>query len=447
MMVLPRLLLLGFEPLLGLASFLPGLLRPDSVGVRSQSRIGGQRQPNGSRHVRASLQQQRVNITRPLPELVNSKFHISPRWEREGLFGFGAGIVYMLELFLGTPQQKVSLILDTGSFAMLVDPDCVRAADATACQKYGYYNTSTSATARNLNSNFVAQFGTGYMEGYWFNETVFVGQDALPLPESRVGVNSWSNYMWAGILGASYGQAWNTQYATFLDSLVGEGYINVPIFSLGVGYQNPGSSGDIVFGGVDRWKFRGYLEPLEIWPKPAIQMANWQQVGYWVNITSLSISPPGQDETTLTTDNFSRMMLIDSGSTFTYIDASLVSQIAKAFNAQVDSRGVYYVSCDYRNQTGTVNFGFNHGNMVIRVTYADFIVDFTTYCALGVQAADAGETSWVLGNSFIRAAYIVFDQEDDAVWLAQYQPCSESGITDLTRDAGKELWLDVTGEC
>lgn len=37
--------------------------------------------------------------------------------------------------------------------------------------------------------------------------------------------------------------------------------------------------GSIVFGGVNRWKYRGYLEPVEIWPIPSDQKDQFQQVG------------------------------------------------------------------------------------------------------------------------------------------------------------------------
>ena len=42
---------------------------------------------------------------------------------------------------------------------------------------------------------------------------------------------------------------------------------------------------------------------------------------------------------------------------------------------------------------------------------------------------------------------VVFDQMNDAIWLAQYRPCESDGISDLTSNAGKELWLDFTGLC
>ncbi|KAI0185305.1 aspartic peptidase domain-containing protein, partial [Xylaria flabelliformis] len=331
-----------------------------------------------------------------------------------------------LPVEVGTPKQRISLILDTGSFTTLVDPDCTRAADVGACRMYGFYNTTASSTSQTLNAYFSAQFGTGYMEGSWFNDTVYIGQDKLPLPQSRVGVNLWSTYLWAGIIGVSYGMRWNTAYPTLLDLLVQLGYIEVPIFSLGVGTLGEGpmnQPGSIVFGGVNRWKYRGYLEPIEIWPNPSDQLAQFQQVGYWINLTSLGYTQPGQPEVILTGDDFARSMLIDTGSTFTYLDADLVSVVAKSFNAWIDEAGVYYVNCALRYEEGYIHFGFNQGNMVIQVSYADFIVDFDTYCALGVQPADIGVATWVLGNSFIRAAYIVFDQTNDAIWLAQYMPC------------------------
>lgn len=101
-------------------------------------------------------------------------------------------------------------------------------------------------------------------------------------------------------------------------------------------------------------------------------------------------------------------MLIDSGSTYTYLDGNLVAKIAAALNAYTDDQGVYRVPCESRNLDGSVNFGFNYYNIVIRVNYADFIVDFDSYCALGVQPADTGDATWVLGTSFIRAAYREF---------------------------------------
>ncbi|OTA96271.1 hypothetical protein M434DRAFT_128650 [Hypoxylon sp. CO27-5] len=446
------LLLLGLLPLICLSASLDFSQRYGARnGQRSKDRLSrppiGNHTCDGRRHIRAPLQSRKVNNVTGGTVSTYATSRVSDRAPREPLARYGEGIVYMMELDIGTPGQTVSAILDTGSYTLLVDPDCTQAADPQACQTYGYYDTAQSSTAKNLNAWFAGQFGTGYMEGVWYSDTAYIGLDNLPLPNLRVGVSKWSQYIWAGVLGVSYGKAWNTAYLTLLDLLVAQSYIEVPIFSVGVGYQGGGSPSDIIFGGVDRKKYRGYLEPLEIYPYPDQQLKLYDQVGYRVNMTSLAVTPPGQNETMITGSDFERNVLIDSGSTYTYLDASMIAIIANALHAYPDTHGVYRVPCESRNLDGSVNFGFNFFNIVIRVNYADFIVDFDSYCALGVQPTDHSDSTWVLGTSFIRAAYLVFDQQNDAVWIAQYLPCGDDGITDLTKDAGRQLWLEVTGLC
>ncbi|XXG96356.1 hypothetical protein Hte_002638 [Hypoxylon texense] len=451
-MALFGLIIVGLLPLLCLSSLSPSdFQRTNRTGGGWGNWTGppsGHRGSGSGRHIRATLESRKVENITTGSIVTLMKTDVPSRLAREPLARYGAGIVYMLQLELGTPGQTISVILDTGSYTLLVDPDCTQAADPEACVTFGYYDTTRSITARYLNSWFAGQFGTGYMQGFWYSDTAYVGLDTtLPLPNLRVGVSQWSEYIWAGVLGVSYGKAWNTGYPTLLDLLVIYGYVAVPIFSLGVGYQGGGSPSDIIFGGVDRKKFRGYLEPLEIYPYPYQQLKLYGQAGYRVNLTSLGITPPGQNEISLTDSNFVHNVLIDSGSTYTYLDGDLVAEIAIALNAYTDDQGVYRVPCESRNLDGSVNFGFNYYNIVIRVNYADFIVDFDSYCALGVQPADTGDGTWVLGTSFIRAAYLVFDQQNDAVWIAQYLPCGDDGITDLTLDAGRQLWLEVTGLC
>lgn len=58
-----------------------------------------------------------------------------------------------------------------------------------------------------------------------------------PVSTLQFGVADDSDYVWAGVLGMGYGERFNTNYPTLLDSLVSQGFINVPIFSLGVGSQ------------------------------------------------------------------------------------------------------------------------------------------------------------------------------------------------------------------
>lgn len=139
------------------------------------------------------------------------------------------------------------------------------------------------------------------------------------------------------------------------------------------------------------------------------------------------MTKPGQKPVIYTPhDTFNMPTLIDTGSTLSYFREDLVAQIGQQFNATIDPAGNYIVDCAFRNQSGTVDFGFNRGQMVINVRYKDFVYQQAPgKCMLGVQPADSGSTNYVLGDTFIRGAYLVFDQQSDLVWMNQYYNCGD----------------------
>ncbi|KAI1858045.1 uncharacterized protein JN550_012938 [Neoarthrinium moseri] len=421
----------------GFARFFRPQSRPqrgDSNTLRVGKACTGKGQPG---YIKTTLQ--RATVTA-------SNQSIVPRWAREPLKEFQEGVVYLMDIDIGTPKQTITVIVDTGSWELYLNPNCTRAADPTFCVESGHYRPTSSSTSKNLTTRYYVSFGTGGYVGGYFSDTLWFGNDFWPVSGLQFGVSDDSDYVWAGILGLGYGKRFNTKYSTLLDLLVSYGYINVPMFSLDVGSQGNGT-GEIIVGGVDTHKFKGWLEPLELYPPPDKQLSMWKQAQYWVNLTSFGYTAPGAAMTTITNSNFSRIMMVDTGSTYSYIDADLVSLLAKQFSATIDEQGVYYVPCKYREMDGFVHFGFNHGNMVINAKYRDFIISFGSRCALGVQPADAGVNTWVLGDTFIRSAYIVFDQVYDAVWVANYQPCGSPSVVDLTANAGNQLWTEIYGGC
>lgn len=50
-----------------------------------------------------------------------------------------------------------------------------------------------------------------------------------------------------------------------------------------------------------------------------------------------------------------------------------------------------------RSKDSYVNFGFHQDNMVVLVSYANFIVDRNTYSALNVQLTNLDVATWKLG--------------------------------------------------
>ncbi|KAK3689153.1 aspartic peptidase domain-containing protein, partial [Podospora appendiculata] len=355
------------------------------------------------------------------------------RWGWEHLEDLG-GIAYILQLEIGTPPQKIKVFIDTGSYELWVNPKCTTSADTNLCQSYGNYYPTKSNSSFFVGGDFAITYGTGAVKGSYYSDIMSVAM--FQIPSVQFAVASDSNYTFAGILGLGYSYPYSINYPSLLNLMVSAKMISAPIFSIGLGGEQDGFS-EIIFGGINRWKFAGPLEPVAIWPPISQQDPHWIQ--YWINVTSVGLTRPNANPVVYTPrDTFMMPTLIDTGSTLSYIREDLVAQIGQQFQATVDGAGNYIVDCAYRAQNGTVDFGFNRGRMVINVRYKDFIYQqYPGHCMLGVQPADVGSTNYVLGDTFIRGAYcefngiivVVFDQQSDVIWMNQYYNCGDGVVS------------------
>ncbi|KAK4154513.1 aspartic peptidase domain-containing protein [Chaetomidium leptoderma] len=344
--------------------------------------------------------------------LAPRQYQNDQRWGWSSLEELG-GIAYIIQLEIGTPPQKIKVFIDTGSYELWVNPKCSTSASQSICQSHGNYYPNKSYSSSYVGGEFAITYGTGAVRGSYWSDVMSIAS---------------SNYTFSGILGLGYTYPYSINYPSVLNLMVSQMMIMAPIFSLGLGGDQDNFS-EIIFGGVNRWKFAGALEPVSIWPPISQQNPRWIQ--YWVNVTSVGMTKPNERAVIYTDrDTFTMTILIDTGSTLSYLREDLVAQIGQQFHATIDSGGNYIVDCAWRDEPGTVDFGFNRGRMVINVSYKDFIYQqYPGHCMLGVQPADAGSTSYVLGDTFIRGAYLVFDQESDIVWMNQYYNCGDGVIT------------------
>lgn len=127
-------------------------------------------------------------------------------------------------------------------------------------------------------------------------------------------------------------------------------------------------------------------------------------ISYWIIMTSLSVTTPSKTTKSIFSGT-SQPVFLDSGGTLSQLPASIVTAIVALFpRARNVSGGQYTVPCSALQQDRYLDFGFE--NTTIRVPYHEFVwqadVDL---CALGVMANAAGDPTYVLGDSFLRAAY------------------------------------------
>ncbi|KAK7967697.1 uncharacterized protein PG986_001974 [Apiospora aurea] len=368
------------------------------------------------------------------------------------------GAAYLAELTVGTSAspQKVDVLLDTGSFELWVNPDCGKSNVPAFCRGFGQYDPTKSSTAQNLAQGFSIQYGSGSSSGTYYTDNIYIS--GARIADQQFGVANTSDLVWFGIMGLGRGKGNGfLNYDTILDSVMAQGYANSRLFSLDLGSQGgpagPVVSGEIVFGGVDKNKYAGNLV------KVAIDGAD---AHYTVLLTGLTHRPPTAQTNSPVLDNLTPFtIIVDSGTTLSLLPQALVEALAAQFpGATSDGRGGYRVACSYQQQPGTVSFSlaasFSSGSspsagspdgVTINLPYSEFVWNAgNDKCYLGAWY-DNRVRVHILGDTFLRGAYVVFDQDSDALYMANYATCDGGGGGLVAVPAGVDAVLGIRGNC
>ncbi|KAH6603684.1 eukaryotic aspartyl protease [Trichoderma cornu-damae] len=350
-------------------------------------------------------------------------------------------VSYYAQLNIGTPPQAVYAQIDTGSFELWVNPDCsnVAASDQRFCRAIGVYDPRSSSTSGATQKSASLRYGVGSANVTYFLDSISLAGSAAAMKQVQFGVADSSADEFSGILGIGAGEGFNTGYKNFVDELAAQGVTNTKAFSLALGGKAE-EEGVIVFGGVDTAKFRGKLASLPIVP------AGESPDGvarYWVDMESIALTRPGGEPAAL--GQTSMTVFLDSGSTLTLLPPSVVRQIASGLGSSgADGSGFYVVDCGLADEDGTIDFSFD--GVTIAVPYSEMVRQagsLPPQCYLGM----VGSTEFaLLGDTFLRSAYAVFDLSGNMVHLAPYSNCgtnvqsitSTSSLRGLSGDCSEE---------
>ncbi|PMD56141.1 acid protease, partial [Hyaloscypha bicolor E] len=336
---------------------------------------------------------------------------------------------------IGTPPQSVEVLLDTGSSELWVNPTCSNAWDPSGCNLNGFYNPASSSTSQSLNTAFSIQYGIGSASGVYYTDNIAMG--GAKIVAQQFGDASTSMSQMEGIMGIGWGKNVDTNYSNIIDQLAAQGVTRSRAFSLNLASIDV-AQGTIIFGGVDTMKYKGALEKRPI--IPYYQAPDFYP-RYWIYMTSLGVTVPGSSVSNpVTTPTINQPIFPDSGSTWCYLPSALFAGLLSFFPSAVNQGGSQYtVPCSLRNQVGTIDFGF--GGTTIHVSYYEFFWFDGAQCWL---AAVPSTQFSLLGDSFMRSAYIVYDQDNSNVLLAQAANCG-TNIVPIT--TGPNAVPSIVGGC
>jgi len=365
---------------------------------------------------------------------------------------------YIAQVSVGTPPQTLTLLIDTGSSDVWM-----LASTADLCtnpEAQAYYGTggcsSTFDSSKSSTFKVVAQgeFDITYADnsgaaGDYITDTFSIGGATIKALEMGLAYNTSSS---TGVLGIGYdlNEASDSVtspdptssdtsspfiYPSIIDTMVSQGLINSKAYSLYLD-DLEASTGSIIFGGLDSDKYHGNLLQIPIVPDEGQNDAP-VYAEFSVAMSSFGITSQSGNTTNLTTPTYQEAAILDSGTTVTYLPDRLVELILQLINGYDDSEnsGNVYVDCALRgNSSMTFNFGFGGANGVdIKVPVNELVLDlddasslggyqaprlpFSDVCSFGIMPG--GQGPYILGDTFLRSAYVVYDLKNNLIALAQ----------------------------
>ena len=364
---------------------------------------------------------------------------------------------YIANITVGTPPQIIGVTIDTGSSNLWFNTQtsCQNQTQTSQyCGGYGTYNANSSSTYNYLNSNFRVLYGDqSGSTGDWATDVINIGGTQLKDQQIGVAYTSTAN----SVLGIGYKSnepIYTNSNFTFYDNvpalLVKQGIIKSNAYSLWLNDINA-ASGSLLFGGVDTAKYTGPLTTVPVVPENGTN--NYDQ--FLVTLNSVAVSN-GQSNVTAGKTSLPVPVLLDSGTTDMKLPAGVVRDIYSAVNSS-SAAGLQYfnaggsigtvVACNCALANSTQTMTFNFSGAVITVPMKSIVLQVDpnirsqyhipdTTCQFGVTPMNGTQISvMILGQTFLRAAYTVFDLDNNQISLAQAVYTNASSIKEI--GAGK----------
>ncbi|KAJ4003054.1 hypothetical protein NW752_012298 [Fusarium irregulare] len=342
---------------------------------------------------------------------------------------------YFTEVTIGDPPQKITLQLDTGSSDVWVPWNCADVCtdddDKKGCP-LGSFDPDKSKSFKHVAPGMfgLTFVDDSYVKGDYFEDHFEL--DGAVINNLTMGLAIKTNISY-GLIGVGYAK--NEASSSTTDVI----YPNLPVAMYESGYVNTiaysvwlndldAKAGTVLFGGVDTSKYVGDMHRIDIQP------LDGHYYHFIVVLTSLvATSSSGSD--VLTSDGFPIKTVLDSGTTLSYLPHNLTTEIWKEVGAIWSPYyGVSVLPCAFGENEGNFTFGFaGPDGPSISVGMDELVLTMTsdrdnmpvfesgpykgqTMCSFGIQN-DTSEL-YLLGNTFLRSAYVVYDLVNNEVGIA-----------------------------
>ncbi|CAO1637280.1 unnamed protein product [Jaminaea pallidilutea] len=332
---------------------------------------------------------------------------VSNAWKAEANKGHGVPLTdfmnaqYFAEISVGTPPQPFKVILDTGSSNLWVpSKDC----GSIACFLHAKYDSSSSSSYKKNGTEFKIQYGSGSMEGFVSQDTMRIGDlevkkqgfaEATNLPGLAFVFGKFD-----GILGLAHDTISVDGVVPPFYEMINQGLLDAPLFSFYLG-DSEENGGEAVFGGIDEDHYTG-----------KISYAPVKRKGYWeVQLDSIAL---GDEE--LEYDEAGAA--IDTGTSLIAGPSDVVEILNAKLGAKKTWSGQYQLDCEKLSSLPDLTFKFD--GKPYTLTASDYTLQVQGSCISSFTPIDipGPYPLWIVGDSFLRKYYTVYDLGKEAVGFA-----------------------------
>lgn len=242
------------------------------------------------------------------------------------------------------------------------------------CSGGGTYDANSSSTYKYVNSDFNVSYADGSgAAGDYATDTLSIGGQTLTGLQFGIGFESTSE---DGILGIGYAAdeaQVNTanlkSYANLPQAMANAGLIKSNAYSLWLD-DLEANTGSIIFGGVDTEKYTGQLHTLPI------QKEFDEYAEFIITLSEMSVTIGGKTQS-LNTD-LPTAVILDSGSSLTYLPDDLTSAIYTALDVQYSEQDqAAFANCDLANENVTLDFTFT--SPTISIPISELVLSISSY--------------------------------------------------------------------
>lgn len=326
-------------------------------------------------------------------------------------------VFYSADISLGTPAQKFTVLVDTGSSDLWVySKDNTKDCSNNACQATGQYDSAASSSYKFVSSDFSIQYVSGSAAGDWVTDTITMGGASVSDFQFASASDAPGLVGVFGI-GLAAGEAARTKYDNFPVSLQKAGIISRNVYSLFLDSIDA-STGSVLFGATDSSKFSGSLETLPLTSPNAFQVAYAD-----ISVDDESVSSGGN-------------AILDSGTSFTYIPQAAFDKIKSKLNlgALDPNTQLNTISCS----APSFNINFRFGSTTIAVPSSQLVIPLSNFglqsseCVFGIVSTQYSSGYVLFGDTFLRSAYVVYDLDNKLIGIAPAVYTSASSIERVT---------------